>query len=58
VRGIVPSKHANSAAAICGIFSSAMEPVEAKSVFYSGTQLTGKLPALDSISTNFPGDIR
>jgi Protein of unknown function (DUF3096) len=31
-------------AAICGIFGGSMEPVEAKSVFYSGTLPTGKLP--------------
>jgi hypothetical protein len=37
-------EHAIDAAAICGNFPAVMEPVEATSVFYSGTSPAGKLP--------------
>jgi hypothetical protein len=37
-------EHAIDAAAICGNFLLVMEPVEAASVFYSGTSPAGKLP--------------
>jgi hypothetical protein len=45
-------KHAALTAAIFGIFSSALEPVEAKSVSYRGTVPQDKMPA----SIRFPLD--
>jgi hypothetical protein len=52
VRGIVPHKLAIRAAAICGIFGRRMEPVEAKSVFYSGTSSPANLPPSIRFPTN------